>query len=160
MAPIFTTRVRNEGRLCFYRCLSVNTGGGGTPVSGPRSLPSHWSHVLSGGYPSLLAHVLSGGGGYPSPGWGAGTPVPGGSTPGQGYPLARTGWVPHSQDRTGVPSPTAMTGVLPGPWLGYPCGTRVTPPPPSPGLVTPRAVCFLWFPAGGLSCIIWPDLTR
>ena len=60
--------------------LSVHTGGGGggrTPVSGRRSLPSLRSHVLSGGggYPPspVTGPVQSpapGPGGYPSPGWG------------------------------------------------------------------------------------------
>ena len=85
--------------------------------------------VNKGGYPSLWSQAPSQplvtcsfqGGEYPSPGQGA-TPVPAGGTP----------W-----DRTG---------------LGYPCQpAQDLGIPPQPGLVMPRAVCLLQFPAG-LSC--------
>ena len=61
----YRLRTKYDGRLCFYRCLSVNTGGGVTPASGSMSFllsggyPSFRSHVLCRGYPSLWSHVLS-----------------------------------------------------------------------------------------------------
>ena len=62
-------------------CLSM--GVGGTPVSGPMSLPSLWSQICSGGYASLWSQSQLGG-----------TPVTWDwSTPQLrlGYPLAGTG---------------------------------------------------------------------
>ena len=48
-------RTKDDGRLCFYRCLSLNTGAGGNSmISGPRPLP--WSLVPSPfwqGYPMV-----------------------------------------------------------------------------------------------------------
>ena len=90
-----------------------------TLLSGPRSLPSLWSPVLSGGYPSLWFQVPSQplvpcpfqGWGYLSPGQG-GTPV-------------LTGWgVP----RQGIPNPGLGLGYPPGqdmPRTGY--GASGTP---------------------------------
>ena len=129
---------KHDGRLFFYRCLSVNRGGG-TPVCGSRALPSLWSHVLLWGYPSRWSHVLSG--------WG--TPVLAGGIPQDWVipPPARTRFLA----RTGVPPPAgtgvplARTEVTPLPQLGlwYPLA-----------LVTLRAVCLLRFPAG-LSCYLY-----
>ena len=134
-------RQRNDG---FCKCVSVDMEGGGTPVCGPRCLPSLWPHVLSGGgYPSLWSHVLSRGytslwchvlsGGYPSL-------AGGGGAPGQGYPLG--------QDRTGVPPPG--TGYTAG---GMPLAVSrrqwwtwgaMTPPPPPIEFLDPLVVQFLW----------------
>ena len=77
MKLLITARVRSTTGGCVFAgvCLSVNTGG--YPVSGPRSFPSLWSHVLSGG------------GGYPSPG--------------QGVPQSQAGVYP----RTGLGYPQA-----------------------------------------------------
>ena len=71
--PLIGNSCNSNGRLCFYRCLSVNTGEGGVypisthntstgPVSFPGGYPSDWSQVRMG--------VPSGREGYPPPGIG------------------------------------------------------------------------------------------
>ena len=83
----------------------------------------------------LSVHTRGGGGCTPVPGsfpdpFQGGTSVPG-PFPGGGVPENRG--TPPGQD-WGTPPPK--------PGLGY----------PPPGEVTLRAVCLVWFPAGGLSC--------
>ena len=128
-------------RILITACVRSMTGGyvftgvylltrrRGTPVSAPRSLPSIWFHVLSGGVPQPLVarHFQE-------------TPQSQvGVTPECGTPRPGQDWG-TPQARTGVPT-----------WLrlGYP--TLRLWYPPLPGLVTPRTVCLLRFPAG-LSC--------
>ena len=150
-------------------------GGGGGPMyflrgypSSREGYPSLWSHVLSQGVPQSQQ-----GEGYPSP---SGERVP----KDRGYPPDRTG-VPHwpgqdwgtplamtglgyptNQDRIGVPPDQDTTGVPPGQDWGSPppqLGLGYAPW----GLVMPRAVCLLRFPAGGLSCSIigmFPNLEK
>ena len=96
-----------RGKGMFSLRLSVHPLGC-TPVSGPRSLPSLWSHVLSGGDTPACGPMswLVGGGGYLRTGV-----------------LARTGLgscPPPHQDRTGTPS-LDRTWVPP-PGTGYAAG--------------------------------------
>ena len=114
-------------------------------------------HLWLGNAPGSAPMSFRGGGGYLSTSWGGGYPVPAvwypslareypspilgvpqsqsGNTPGQGYPPPGRDRGTPSQDRTEVPLP----------------GTEV---PLHWWLVTPWAVCLLWFPAGGLSCYV------
>ena len=109
---IVTACIRRMGKVLFSQ-VSVCSQQGGTSV--PGSFLGHWSQVLSGG------------GGYPSPGQGrgcpstgqGGTPVLAGGYPLLGYPLARSGWgtpgqvtTPPPRDRTRA-STSYATGVMP-----------------------------------------------
>ena len=112
----------------FSLFVSTHLEEDSTP-SPPHNTSNHWSHVLSGGYPSDWSQVLSqvscsrsfpvpGRGswcnpqertelGYPLARTGLGYPQPGQEwgIPSQdrtGYPLARTGWGTRHQDRTGL----------------------------------------------------------
>ena len=121
--------------------LSVQSQGS-TPVSGPRSFLSIWSHVLSADYLSLWSHVPSQPL-VPCPFLG----VPQScdrATPGQGYPPAGIG----------VPLPGLDWST------STPAETEIIPPPSPPnqlGMITHRVVYPLRFPAGGLSSwfIFW-----
>ena len=100
---------RRMGKVLFSQVsVCPHPGGNPSPRFFPRSLA-----------PGLFL-------GYPSPGEGAGTPVPAGATPKQGYPPARTGW-----------------GYPPPPWLGL--GYTLLPRDRTAerALATPRAVCLL-----------------
>ena len=107
-------------------------------VSGPRSFLR--GAPVPGSFQGLWPQVLLGGGGIP-------VPAGGYPTPGQGSTQSWLGGgprtaVPPNQERSGVPPSqnregTARTG------LGHPLGQ-----------VTLRAVCFMQFPTGGLSCLV------
>ena len=122
---IFAARIRRMGKVIFSVCLSVHTRRGapspsydtstgpmsfkgGTPVTGPSSLPRGYP-TPGGGYPSWVPPSRDGvppgqvrmavsGMEYPSPGmgyplarsvWGTWDGYP---HPGMAYPLARSGW--------------------------------------------------------------------
>ena len=109
----------------FYpRCLVPDSFPGGHTVSGPMS--------FLGGTPVL------GGGGLPQD---------------RGTPQTGQDWGTPLWDRTGVPLSGTGLGY---PWLGQDWGTPASQDrtwiPPFPGLVMPRVVCLVRFPAGGLSC--------
>ena len=102
--------------------MSFRGGGEVTPASGPMSFlggyPSHWSLVLSDGYPSPGQGVpQSQQEGYPSPR--QGVPEVHSLITGQGYPSSGVplwpgqDWVSPRQERTGVPPPPGQdkTGV-------------------------------------------------
>ena len=82
-------------------------GGGGTPVAG--SFPGHWSHVLSGGYPSPRFFPRSL---IPGPFFGVPQSWPGG-VPQDDIPP------PPGQVRMGHPSPRFFPrSLIPGPFFG------------------------------------------
>ena len=145
--------------MFLHVCVFSGGGGGGDPISGPRSFlcgggvpqslvtgplprgyPSLRSQVLSAGYPSLRSQIHSQGvpqSQVPGPFWG-GTPVSGrmtftkGGTPVSG-PRSFPSGVPQSQ----VPGP------FPGGTLEISQGIPPPPPQETEGLNTPRAVCLL-----------------
>ena len=118
----------DRGRgVCFPRCLSINTGGGGgkglphlhpiiLPTTGTMSFqgeyPSHWSQVPSGGYPSPRWGYPSRRG-YPSPRWGYPSLRQGVPSSRQGAHQSQVGGTP---DRTGVPPTPSRTVYA---WTGY-----------------------------------------
>ena len=122
------------------------------------------ARVLSttGGYVFTSVCLLTRGRRYPSPRFfqvSGPRPFPRESTPASG-PMSLLEGVPQSwlggtQDRTWVPPPQQDRTRVPPPPPGR-TGLGYTPRPgmgyPPPGLVTPRAVCLLQFPLGGLSC--------
>ena len=121
----------HDGRLCFDKCLSVNTG----------EYTNLWCQVPA----SVPISFLGVGGGNPSSSRGG--------TPGQvpPWPGQDSGNTPPSPARTGLrytPSPPGQDRST------FPVGTG-DPPPPPPGLVMLRAVCLLRFPVGGLSCLCY-----
>ena len=74
---IFTASQRSCGKVMFSQVLCLSMGEGGV-ISGARSLPGYWSHVLSGGRVSLVPRSLPGpwsflGVGYR---WSPGYPTP------------------------------------------------------------------------------------
>ena len=79
----------------FSQASVCSGGGGGGDYPIYWSFHFHWSHVLSGGYPSDWSEVLS---------WG-GTLVPDGDSgyPIMGYPSDRSGWSTPQPGQDGVP---------------------------------------------------------
>ena len=108
----------------FSLFVSSHPGGGGVPS--PRFFPRSFHGVAPGQDWSTL--------------W-----------PGLGYSMART-WVPPSQS-WGTPNQDCCIPVqdwgTPWPGLRYPLARTGYPP----GQVKPQAVCLVWFPARGLSCL-------
>ena len=91
------------------------------------------------GYPGLWSQVPSQPL-VPGPFWGA-TPISGPRSLLEGTPDLAGG---HPRPKWGTPWPG----------LGYPPQWGLGCPPPRQGQVKPRAYRLLWFPAGGLSCLI------
>ena len=107
-----------------------------------RSLLSLWSHVLSGRVPQPLV---------PSPF--LGVPRTGVAPPAESTLPSQLGLGYPPQLRLEYPPPSWEWGTPSWDWSTppHPAGTRV---PHHRGLVTPRAVCLLRFPPGGLSCYV------
>ena len=108
---IVTARKRSLRRLCFYRCVSVHTGGGWYPSMHCRwypSMPCSRSPGRWGGIPACLAgfEVHTRGGSWGGSGRGVSRPIPKGEVEGD---LAS--WVSRPTSR-GVPGSALGGGAV------------------------------------------------
>ena len=111
-----------DGMLCFHRCLSVQGGTVSPSIIFPSHKYFHWSHVLSGGTPVTGPRSLPGGEYPTSRSQTGGGGVWDGIPPSQvrmGVPLARDR-VPLDQVAMGYPPPGQGWGTVPPPpRVGY-----------------------------------------